>query len=115
MIEVFAKHKVAANLTMVMMIMAGIWAFQSIPAQLDPPRKMTTVIIEIVWPGASAEDMAELITSPIENQIRHTTGIRELHSRSINGYMRVMAWFHFDSGEFGRLHGCDRRSDTVAL
>jgi multidrug efflux pump subunit AcrB len=97
LIEVFAKHKVAANLTMIMMIMGGIWAFNTIPAQLDPPRKMTMITVEISWPGASAEDMAELVTTPIENQIRNTTGLRELDSRSINGYMRVLAWFHYDT------------------
>jgi multidrug efflux pump subunit AcrB len=41
--------------------------------------------------------MAPLVTTPIENRLRNITGLRELNSRSINGYMRILAWFHYDS------------------
>ncbi len=113
MIEVFAKHKVAANLTMIIMFLAGIWAFNTIPAQLDPPRKMTMVIVEMTWPGASAEDMAELVTTPVENQLRNITGLRELNSRSISGYMRLLAWFHNDADMTLALDTVKQRVDSI--
>ena len=105
MIEIFAKHKVAANLTMVVMILAGIWAVNTIPAQLDPPQPPTSIVIEVAWPGASAEDVAGRVTKPIENQLRNIAGLRELNSRSINGYTRLVVWFHYDTDMVIALDG----------
>jgi multidrug efflux pump subunit AcrB len=35
-IDVFTRHKVAANLVMIMMILSGLWASSRINTQLDP-------------------------------------------------------------------------------
>ena len=53
----FAQHRVAANLTMIMMTLAGIWAIRSMPSQLDPPANFPIVFVEVQWIGASAEDI----------------------------------------------------------
>ena len=113
MIQRFARHKVAANLTMVIMLLAGVWAINTIPAQLDPPQRPTMVTVEITWPGASAEDVAELVTAPVENQLRNLTGLRELNSRSVNGYMRVLAWFHYDADMVLALDQIKQRVDGI--
>ena len=98
---------------MVVMILAGIWAINTIPAQLDPPKPATSIVIEIIWPGAGAEDVAELLTTPIENQLRNISGLRELNSRSINGYMRVLAWFHYDTDMTIALDQVKQRVDSI--
>ena len=98
---------------MVVMILAGIWAINTIPAQLDPPKPATSIAIEIIWPGAGAEDVAELLTTPIENQLRNISGLRELNSRSINGYMRVLAWFHYDTDMTIALDQVKQRVDSI--
>jgi multidrug efflux pump subunit AcrB len=96
-IRIFAEHRVAANLLMIMMTLAGIWAIRSMPTQLDPPSSYPLVLVEIQWPGASAEDMESLVTTPIEQALRAMNDLRELRSRTEQGTMIVQAEFHFDA------------------
>ncbi len=97
MIEQFARHPVAANLTMVLMLMAGIWALKGMPTQLDPPAHLPLIWLEVSWRGASAEDLETLVTTPIESQLRNLKDLRELRSYSINGYTQISVWFEYDA------------------
>jgi len=103
LIKKFAEHRVAANLAMVMMILAGIWAVRSMPTMLDPPAELPNVAVEIQWVGAAAEDIEALVTTPIEQQLRTVNDLHELTSRTINGFTYIQATFS---------HGSDM---TVAL
>ena len=97
MIQTFAQHRVAANLLMIMMIMAGIWAVRSMPSMLDPPANYPNVFIEVSWIGASAEDIEALVTIPIEQQLRTINELHELQSRTINGFTFISVQFNFDA------------------
>jgi multidrug efflux pump subunit AcrB len=93
LIGTFAQHRVAANLTMIMMTLAGIWAIRSMPSQLDPPASFPLVFVEIQWLGASAEDIESLITTPIEQQLRTLNDLHELSSRTDNGLVKISVQF----------------------
>ncbi len=95
MIQTFAEHRVAANLLMVLMILAGLWAIRSMPTQLDPPADYPLVYVEVEWPGASAEDVETLITTPIEQQLRNLNDLREITSRTESGFVRIRVQFEF--------------------
>lgn len=97
MIRTFAQHRVAANLLMVMMILAGIWAVHSMPTMLDPPATYPNVSIAIDWTGASAEDIETLVTVPIEQQLRTLNELHELSSRTINGATYIRVTFNYDA------------------
>ncbi len=97
MIEKFATHRVAANLVMIMMVLAGVWAVRSMPTMLDPPSNFPIVIIEITWVGAAAEDIETLVTTPIEQQLRTIADIHELTSRTTNGHTHIQAIFNYDA------------------
>ena len=60
-IDLFTRHKVAANLVMIMMILSGLWASARINTQLDPSVEWPVIIVNASWPGASAEDVEQLI------------------------------------------------------
>ena len=97
MIELFAKHRVAANLAMIIMILGGIWTLKNIPTQLDPPMPQPYVVVEVEWRSAAAEDIEELVTTPIEQQIRTVNNLREVRSRTINGFVQVTAEFDMNA------------------
>ncbi|MFK7914027.1 MAG: efflux RND transporter permease subunit [Pseudomonadales bacterium] len=93
MIERFARHPVAANLTMIAMILAGLWALRAMPTQLDPPADFPLVWVDVIWEGASAEDIEALVTTPVEHALKNLHGLRELRSRSVNGSVNIAAIF----------------------
>ena len=97
MIRLLAQHRVAANLLMAMMVLAGLFTMKSIPSQLDPPAKFPVVAVEVEWRGAAAEDIEELITTPIESQLRTINDLYELRSNTKNGSVRINAIFNHDA------------------
>jgi multidrug efflux pump subunit AcrB len=112
-IQVFARHPVAANLAMVMMILAGIAALRTMPSMLDPPMQYPLVFVEIEWRGAGAEDVEELVTTPIEQQLRSLNGLREVQSRSTIGYSRILARFELDADMTIALDQVKQRVDGI--
>jgi len=97
LIETFTRHRVAANLLMVMMILIGLWTIRVMPSQLDPPADFPMVFVEVAWQGASAEDVESLVTVPIEQQLRTVDGVREIGSRTSNGFAHVRVEFDYDA------------------
>lgn len=96
MIKLLAEHRVAANLAMIMMLLAGIWAIKGIPSQLDPPMNFPQIWVSVQWRGASAEDVEQLVTLPIEQQMKNLQGLNEVFSRTGNGYTSIGVRFDFD-------------------
>ncbi|MCB1776797.1 MAG: efflux RND transporter permease subunit, partial [Candidatus Competibacteraceae bacterium] len=81
----FAQHKVAANLLMIMMILAGVWALAKLNTQFFPNFALDRVTVRVVWTGAAAEDVEESITHPLERELRYLDGLKNLTSTSSNG------------------------------
>ncbi|MDA8962349.1 efflux RND transporter permease subunit, partial [Congregibacter sp.] len=79
-IDTFARHRLAANLLMVMMLMAGVWGAVKIKVQMNPDQSWNVAEVELQWPGASAEDMEKLVTNPVEHQLRGLEGVERLNS-----------------------------------
>ena len=69
MIEKFAQHRVAANLTMIMMTLAGIWAIRSMPSQLDPPATFPMVFVRGVLGGGASEVIALIRSGELQDLV----------------------------------------------
>lgn len=80
LIPTLARHPLAANLLMLMCILAGIWGLRQLNVQLNPTQPTRSVEIELVWPGAAAEDVEQLVTQPIEHQLRSLQSLESLTS-----------------------------------
>ncbi|MDM8568574.1 efflux RND transporter permease subunit, partial [Thiotrichales bacterium HSG1] len=89
LISVFAQHKVAANLLMIVMIMSGVWALSKFNAQFLPSFALDIITITVVWNGATAEDIEQSITKPIEQELRILDGLNKMNSTSTNGFATI--------------------------
>ncbi|MEE4362137.1 MAG: efflux RND transporter permease subunit, partial [Pseudomonadales bacterium] len=97
LIEHFATHRVAANLLMIMMVLAGLWAARHVTMQVDPDADWPEIWIDVAWPGASAEDIEGRITVPVEQAMNGLAGMDELHSRTQPGRTSIWIEFHPDT------------------
>lgn len=111
-IGLFAQHKVAANLLMIIMILAGLWALTKLNKQFFPNFALEIVNVRVVWTGAAAEDVEAYITLPIENQLRSLDGVSDLTSTSARGVSSIRIEFeeHTDMGR-----ALDQVKEEVAL
>jgi multidrug efflux pump subunit AcrB len=89
LIGLFAHHKVAANLLMAMMILAGLLALDRLNVQFFPNFDLDIVTVRVVWTGASAEDVEDGITNPLEQRLRTVDDLYKLTSTSAQGVSSI--------------------------
>ena len=82
LIAIFSNHPVAANLLMVMMLLAGLWGLRQLNTQFFPTFEIDYATVRVVWSGASAEDVEDLITTPLEQALRDVDFVKEMTSTS---------------------------------
>ena len=83
--EFSVRNSVLVNLLMGAIIIIGLVFALVLPLELFPSIKLEIVTVETVFPGASAEDVEKLVTIPIEEEIKNTSGIKVLRSNSSEG------------------------------
>ncbi len=96
LLGIFAKHKVAPNLLMIIMIMAGWVALQKLNVQFFPSFELDTISVSTVWSGATSEDIERGITNPLEQRLRNVDNLKELSSSSASGLSGIN--LEFDEG-----------------
>jgi len=90
LIGVFARHPVAANLVMTMMILAGLWGLRQLNTQFFPTFNIDVITVTLPWSGATAEDVEASITNPIEQAINGLDGVKKMNSVSAAGVSTVI-------------------------
>ena len=90
----FAKHRVAANLLMVIMILSGAIALKKLNVQFFPNFNLDTISVSAIWSGASAEDIETGITIPFEQRLRSVDQLKEMSSSSAQGASGIALEFH---------------------
>ncbi|PLW83022.1 AcrB/AcrD/AcrF family protein [Kineobactrum sediminis] len=81
----FTRHPLAANLMMILLLLAGLWGIRQLTVQLNPTQPATSVEIALAWPGAAAEDVERLLTEPVEHQLRSLQNLRGMTSTTRDG------------------------------
>ncbi len=92
-VGIFAQHKVAANLLMVVMLLAGVWGLSNLNVQFFPSFEVEVVTVRTVWSGASAEDVERSITIPLEQTLRTADGLDKMTSTSSQGVSLISLEF----------------------
>ncbi|WP_426416924.1 efflux RND transporter permease subunit [Aestuariirhabdus sp. LZHN29] len=84
-LSLFASHRVASNLLMGLIILAGLWALQRLNTQFFPEFEVDLITVNVVWSGASAEDVERAITIPVERELKGINGIEKNFAKSSSG------------------------------
>ena len=69
----------------------GITAYNQMPKESFPEITQPTIYIGVVYPGNSPVDIENLITRPIEKEIKGISGVDNIQSTSIEGYSTIAA------------------------
>lgn len=78
MIAWFAKNRVAANLLMVGIIISGVMAYMNVGREITPVLAINVVRVDVVWPGASPEEVEEQIVIRVEESLSDMDNIDRL-------------------------------------
>jgi multidrug efflux pump subunit AcrB len=82
-----------ANIAFVVVIGLGVLSYLMMPRERDPEINFNWVNITTVLPGASAEDVEQRITQPLEDAIRNVQDIRFVSSNSRESVSNILVRF----------------------
>lgn len=85
----FVRHKVAANLVMLVMLLGGALGIARMNIQFFPTFALDVVNVRVMWSGASAEDIEQGITNPLEQRLRSLDGLKRMTSTSAQGIANI--------------------------
>ncbi|GAA0556533.1 efflux RND transporter permease subunit [Halomonas salifodinae] len=89
----FVHHRVAANLVMLVMLVGGVLGLSRMNIQFFPTFALDVVSVRVVWSGASAEDVEQGITLPLEQRLRSIDGLKRMTSTSTQGVASITLEF----------------------
>ncbi|TGG95359.1 efflux RND transporter permease subunit [Natronospirillum operosum] len=85
----FARHRVAPNVLMFVVILLGLWALERLNTQFLPDFELSIIQVSTDWPGVSAEEVQDSLTIPLENALAGNADIDTLESSSFEGGMTM--------------------------
>lgn len=92
----FTRHKTAANLLLLVMIVLGVLSLTRMRAQFFPDVVFETVSVSVAWPGAGPDDVDRGIIQVLEPELLVIEGVEEVASTSREGSAQIV--IDFESG-----------------
>jgi multidrug efflux pump len=89
--DLFIQRPVLAIVINLLIVIAGIQAWNSLNIRQYPRSENATVNISTVYVGASAELVRGFITTPLEQAIASADGIDYIESKSLQGFSMINA------------------------
>ncbi|MEM1411701.1 MAG: efflux RND transporter permease subunit [Pseudomonadota bacterium] len=113
--NLLTNHPLVNILFGVVMVM-GLLSYFSMPREQDPEINFNWVLVNTVLPGASAEDVEQLVTGPIEDGIRNVQDIRFVLSTTRENRSSILVRFRdLSEREFDkRINDVRREVQTKA-
>lgn len=85
----FARNTVAANLLMVIILIAGVFSVFSIKKQMFPDITIKTISIQVPYLGAAPQEVEEGVIDKIEEALQNIEGLEKITARAMEGMASV--------------------------
>ena len=72
------------------LLLGGIFSYQKLGQDEDPPFTFRAMVVRAVWPGATAVQMAEQVTDKLERKLQETPHIDKIRSFSKPGETTII-------------------------
>ncbi len=92
----FILRPVATSLLMFAMLLAGFLAYRWLPISALPQVDYPTIQVTTLYPGASPEVMAAVVTAPLERQFGQMPGLKQMSSGSSGGASVITLQFDLE-------------------
>lgn len=93
------NNRVTVYFFTVIMIIAGVLAYQSTPKESFPEVTFPYFSVSTIYVGTSPEDMVNLVTHPIEKELKSVKGVKKISSKSIQDFSLIFVEFETNVDE----------------
>jgi len=90
MIAFFVKRGLLVNMLSGLLLLAGIFAAMNIQREAFPSVNFDLVAIGAAYPGASPQELEQLVAIPIERELKGIDGVDKITSTSFFGSMEIL-------------------------
>ncbi|QHT72052.1 efflux RND transporter permease subunit [Rhodocytophaga rosea] len=91
------ENKTTVYIFIIMVTIAGVFTYQNLPKESYPEIVVPQMVVTTFNYGTSPEDVENLITKPIEKELKTVKGIKKVTSNSIQDLSAVIV--EFNTGE----------------
>ena len=91
--EFALKHRLSIFVLMFIMIVTGLHSYLKLPKEAAPDITIPYIIISTPYFGVSPDDIENLITRPIERELKTLTDVEEIRSTSYESYSLITVEF----------------------
>lgn len=102
----FINRPIFATVLSILIVVAGVITLRSLPVEQYPTITPPTVVVEAQYPGANATTIAQMVATPIEQQVNGVEGMLYMSStspvpvsylayRNLRGRYRPRPWLPF--------------------
>lgn len=88
------ENKTSIYVITVIICLAGLFCYNTIPKEQFPQIKFPQIIISTVYPGTSPKNMESLVTKQIEKQVKSITGVKKVTSQSLQDFSSIIVEFY---------------------
>lgn len=107
------KRPVTTLLGVLCLIFFGAMSILSAKLELTPEINMPMLVVTTVYAGAGPEDIDELITRPIENEVNTLSGIDTMTSQSSDNYSMVLLQYEYGTDMDNAYSDLRKKLDVV--
>lgn len=88
------KNKTTVYIFTALLVFFGIFSYNQMPRELMPEIVVPYIFIQTIYPGNSPEDIENLITRPIEKELKGMQGVKKVTSASYQDVSTVVVEFN---------------------
>lgn len=107
------RRPVTTVLVILCLLVFGISSIASSKLELVPEMNMPMMLVSTVYPGASPDDVNELVTKPIEDQVGILSGIKKTTSVSNENVSMVMLEYEYGTDMDKAYSDLKKKMDSV--
>ena len=93
----FIQHYKLSFVILIAGLLLGVSGLMNLRREARPPVDFARVIVTTVHPGASSEEIEELITNKLEQRLQNINGIRKSNSISSPGLSQIILYLDLDN------------------
>lgn len=111
--DISIRRPVFATMMIGALLVVGLFSYYSMSVEMFPNVDFPFVMVQTIYPGASAESVETEITKNIEEVINEISGVKSIFSSSNEGYALVAVEFNLDID--GALAAQDVREKVASI
>jgi multidrug efflux pump len=87
-------NKISVYVLVFIIAIFGLINYRTIPKEQIPEIVIPMVVVNTIYPGTSPSDIENLVTRPLEKNIKSISGVKKITSRSVQDFSAIIVEFN---------------------